>query len=965
MNKRLSFILFASFVAFQLQANPISKSEARIVAQEFININDDTEDDADIAPYYVFSRGKDKGFVIVSGDDSTTPIIGYTEQGDYDIESLPLPLKEMLDKWAKKIRQVQSQPNKTTERQSVRKRLMTAKRGVDGFKANWQDVPVLVQTHWHQSSPYNDICPVNPNNGHRAVTGCVATAAAQIVYYFRRDVPDTLMYDTPKYSYGFPVTTSLPRGTTINYNIIRLSGSGSTAQNEAVAKLMFAVGTSSYLTYGESTAGQPDEAGKALRNQFLLDNDYVGKWDYSQVGWERLVYQSLLAGSPMLYGGTQYDDAGNASGHAVVLDGYQASTGLYHFNFGWGGAGDGWFTIDDETGMNGFNRDQRGCLNFRPKRPNIEAKIEDAKLYQSTESSIKVKFLNKGTIPYASGVKLFVNTRAALSSKENATINDPMPVDVESELIFKYKPTRAQKMWLFVCDAYNRILDSCSVDVKTSVADLHVKSFSVDAGGESTTVDGMVFKTVNNTTANVSVQFVNGEAGTFCQPTLRCYLEQYDVDSKTWSKVTNKYVTALPFEENETKDVVFSFDKLKIDTYYRAYMDKVAHSVGEGGIYFDTKDTIAYFTVRNSDLAVVVNGRSATVTGTWNNALFNTMVNDSLICSYDMTGVKDMVERPKVANPNAIVFANNEIPGATNVVVKGICDNLVINTAYEFHPSATFTAKKAQLVLDKAETGKWHDALIPFAAPVPYGMQVKVPDAINTSTRYLSWTYVDNIDANSIILFLPDRDGLNTITAENVVINNDTLVTAFDGNMYASTYKSSVDQSVMVLGDTVGLSYYLPVEGDQQLSPFTSVLTSYYKNGYRTWKATTEYHFDIYYRELTEKINQAYQEIANHGDEAKDDVLAALTYALKHAEDMFTYRNATSEEEADSESDVLKTAIEQFLNAIADGIDLNIADDSMQRPVEYYNLHGQRILKPAQGVVIVRQGNTVKKIYVK
>ena len=143
------------------------------------------------------------------------------------------------------------------------------------------------------------------------------------------------------------------------------------------------------------------------------------------------------------------------------------------------------------------------------------------------------------------------------------------------------------------------------------------------------------------------------------------------------------------------------------------------------------------------------------------------------------------------------------------------------------------------------------------------------------------------------------------------------------------------------------------------------MLTSYYKNGYRTWKATTEYHFDIYYRELTEQINQAYQEIANHADEAKDDVLAALTYALKHAEDMFTYRSATTEEEVDSESDALKAAIDHFLDAIANGIDLNVVAGSVQHSIEYYNLQGQRILKPEQGVIIVRQGDAVKKIYVK
>lgn len=965
MNKRFSIALLSWLMVMQVGANPINRSEARAIAQEFIGVNDNADDNVPIAPYYVFSRGEGKGYVIVSGDDSTTPIIGYTEQGDFDEAQLPQPLKDMLDSWAQRISKVQENPNNMPSRMSIRKRLAAAQRGIEAFKADWKDVAPLIQTHWHQSSPYNDLCPTNPNGGGRAVTGCVATAAAQIVYYFRRDVPDTLMYNTPKYSYGFPVTTSLPRGTQINYNIMRLSGHGTAAQDEAVAKLMFAVGTSSYLTYGESTAGQPDEAGNAIRGQFLITSDYVGKWDFSQAGWEKRIYESLAAGSPMLYGGTHYDEANNASGHAVVLDGYQAHSGLYHFNFGWGGQGDGWYTVDDETGMNGFNKDQRGCLNFRPTRPNVEAKLDNVKLYQNAESNIKVKFINHGTIPYAQGVKLFANTRQTLPSKESMNITDPIPVNQESELVFKYRPNRAQKTWIFVCDAYNRILDSCSVEVLPSVADLCVRSFSVDAGNETTTVDDIVFKTVNNTTANISVRFENMENGTFCQPTLRCFLEQYDVEGKKWSKVTNKYLTELTFEERETKDLVFSFDKLKTGTYYRAFLDQAPHSVASGSIYFDIPDSIVYFTVRNADLAVSVEGRSAKVTGTWNDAVFLSILNDPLVCSYDMTGVKDIVQRPAIPNPNAIIYTDYEVPGVDNLVVNGVCDNLVIHTAYEFHPSTPFTARKAQLVIDKAETGVWNDAMIPFAAPVPYGMQVKVPGEINHSTHYVAWNYADEINANTIFMFLPDHDGLNTIVGENVTVGTDTIVTAFDGNMYVSTYKADIDEKAMTLTLRNGLAYYMPVEQSTALEPFTAVLTPYFKNGYRTWKASTEYHIDNYYRRLTENINKAYQEIELHGSEVSNDALNEMKNALKHAEDFFTYRQAETEDEASAENDVLKAAIEQFMNAVADGIDVNIADNYREMPVEYYNLNGQRITSPQHGVMIVRQGNVTKKIYVK
>ena len=147
----------------------------------------------------------------------------------------------MLENWAVGIGKIQAAPKRVGPKRSISERLETARRGVESFKEKWQDVPILCQTHWHQSSPYNDLCPVN-EQGKRAVTGCVATAASQIIYYYRKDNPAELQHNTPTYSYGFPVTESLPKGTPIEYNLMKLSGSGTSKQNHAVAVLMYAIG---------------------------------------------------------------------------------------------------------------------------------------------------------------------------------------------------------------------------------------------------------------------------------------------------------------------------------------------------------------------------------------------------------------------------------------------------------------------------------------------------------------------------------------------------------------------------------------------------------------------------------------------------------------------------------------------------------------------------------------------------
>lgn len=477
MNRIIFLLALITYPVICIWANPIDKAEARLLAKECVGIDDTSDDNVPIAPYYVFSRGADKGFVIVSGDDTTAPILGYTEQGDFVWDELPDQLQQMLKAWGQAIGETQKAPRRVGPRRSVSERLESARRGVESFKEKWEDVAVMCQTHWHQSSPYNDLCPMNKEGTKRATTGCMATAASQIIYYFRKDNPAELQYDTPTYSYGFPVVESLPKGTPVEYDQMCLSGMGTAKQNHAVAVLMYAIGTSSYQTYGVSTGGQPDDCGKAMARQFLLNNDYRAKWNYTQQQWEDLIYKSLKAGSPMLYGATAKDKSGS---HAVVLDGYQAKTGLYHFNFGWGGSGDGWYTVDDENGMNGYPYDQRGCMNFRPCKPNLEAKMVLPEIIIHKKNEIRVRVVNNGTLPYK-GIKFWVNSERELPKESTIENTDlVIPVDSTKEFVFTYRPASERRKYLFVTDSNNNILDSCTIFKDSFVEENVIDSLNLD-----------------------------------------------------------------------------------------------------------------------------------------------------------------------------------------------------------------------------------------------------------------------------------------------------------------------------------------------------------------------------------------------------------------------------------------------------------------------------------------------------
>lgn len=231
----------------------------------------------------------------------------------------------------------------------------------------------LTTTHWHQKAPYNDLCPIIEDGHVKTAAGCVAVAAAQVAYYWYKDNPQSTLYDTPTYPYGkAPVTYSVPEGTPYKWELMRDSYTLEEPDEEqqAVARLIYVIGTSSWLKYAASTGGYINDVTTTLSQQLKLYSNYARKSDYSQEEWEQLLRNELENGRPVIYSGTK-----GTYGHAVVVDGYDAIQNLFHFNFGWGGPEDGYYTVDDSTGMDGYCLGQACLYGIRPRKRNVTASI--------------------------------------------------------------------------------------------------------------------------------------------------------------------------------------------------------------------------------------------------------------------------------------------------------------------------------------------------------------------------------------------------------------------------------------------------------------------------------------------------------------------------------------------------------------------------------------------------------------
>ena len=242
MGRQLTVAAFLMLVCNGLNAKPISRAQALQQAAQFMKQQHDgrrlspvslaaagttTEDNC---PYYAFNRGNGNGFVIIAGDDAVAEsVLGYTDNGQFDYDQLPPNMKEWLDDYARQIEWLATHP------------VQGAVRRVSTHPA----VAQLMSSKWNQGAPYNDECPEYFNQG-RSVTGCVATAYAQILYYQREKMVTETQAAMPAYTgytahptYGNLHVNGIPAGSPIDWDAMTdtYSNNSSARSKQAVAQL--------------------------------------------------------------------------------------------------------------------------------------------------------------------------------------------------------------------------------------------------------------------------------------------------------------------------------------------------------------------------------------------------------------------------------------------------------------------------------------------------------------------------------------------------------------------------------------------------------------------------------------------------------------------------------------------------------------------------------------------------------
>ncbi len=288
---------------------------------------------------YGYEKG---GFAIVGSDDLVPEVIGYSQAPFSD--SRNTNFKWYLETAQKAIKAIVASGRPLTTTKPDPSTYPTA-------------VAPLITCRWGQESPYNDLCPNGTSSGTggwqgygetgRCVTGCVATAMAQVLYYYQWPASGQGSHSVQvKQADGSYITVAVDFSQSV-YDwpnmIDDYNGNYTTAQGQAVAKLMLDCGVASnmeYATDGSGTYTYSARDGLVEYFGYPATARFVERNNYSEAEWMNMIYEELSNNRPILYGGVDVRNGG----HEFVFCGYDAQ-GRVYVNWGWEGSSDGYYDV--------------------------------------------------------------------------------------------------------------------------------------------------------------------------------------------------------------------------------------------------------------------------------------------------------------------------------------------------------------------------------------------------------------------------------------------------------------------------------------------------------------------------------------------------------------------------------------------------------------------------------------------
>ena len=311
---------------------------------------------------YIFNFDSN-GFVIVSADDKVIPVLGYSEEGNYDNTNPPPSFNWIIETYKKQIDFIKKKNVVVPEEIKEAWKMYETKSA--GILKNMNDVSPLLSTTWDQDCYYNESCPTDAAApwyacGH-VFAGCVATTMGQIMKYHAHPTQGTGSHTYTHPTYG----TQTVNFANETYNWSAMPNSINSS-NSAIATLLYDCAVAVDMDFGTDGSGAySGDAATAFVNYFNYSpsTQLIMKNNYTDANWKSTIVSELDASRPIFYRG---ENSAGSSGHAFVCDGYQG-TDYFHFNFGWSGSYNGYFYLSSlSPSTHDFTYDQGAIIGISP-----------------------------------------------------------------------------------------------------------------------------------------------------------------------------------------------------------------------------------------------------------------------------------------------------------------------------------------------------------------------------------------------------------------------------------------------------------------------------------------------------------------------------------------------------------------------------------------------------------------------
>ena len=347
--KKVTLLLIGFLCSLTVLAGQITEEQALQKARRYMKgkqlakamtPNKSRGDVATENAYYVFNAEQNGGFVVIAGNDLMPEVLGYAERGHFDLAGAPDNVRWLFDHYAKVAQSLKDVPANRSARTRA-------------GEARAELIP-LMNTQWDQDGRYQAQCP--EINGKKALTGCVATAMAQVVNFFQWPLNDV----RPAVGYTFKndkdQQVELPNLPARQFNWFNMT-------DDDIAWLMRYCGQAVVMQYGLEESKAPSSAMPgALISVFNFSKgaEEVSSAEFTDEEWEASLYHEIELGRPVIYNGFSGE-----TGHSFVLHGYK--NGQFYVNWGWGGRLDGYFTLTNlnPNGKN-YSEKQTAVIGLQP-----------------------------------------------------------------------------------------------------------------------------------------------------------------------------------------------------------------------------------------------------------------------------------------------------------------------------------------------------------------------------------------------------------------------------------------------------------------------------------------------------------------------------------------------------------------------------------------------------------------------